>query len=150
MGVILEIKSDTSVLFNRGLVMLSCVQPILSSRVIALQVFPRVNFCLSEMHKQVWHLPLSKHKLMLHYRQSVNSVNVCLSMMDDVSTTLKAATFLNLKSCIFRDSRRDGPDSRPPTPCCLTLTNGTIWLLLSGQHVFFLGERHIWLWIISP
>lgn len=96
------------------------------------------HFPLSEIHKQAWHLPLSKQRLMLHYRQSVNLVNVCLSMMDDVSTTLKGDRFLNLKSCIFRDSRRDAPDSRPPTPCCLTLTSGRIWLLLSGRHVFSL------------
>ncbi len=104
---------------------------------------------LSEMHKQAWHLPLSKQRLMLHYSQSVNLLNVCLSMMDDMSRTLKGDCFLNLKSCIFRDSRRDAPDSRPPTPCCLTLTRGRIWLLLSGQRVFSL-ERHIWPWIISP
>lgn len=30
------------------------------------------------MHKQVWSLPLSKQKLMLHYRQSVNLESVCL------------------------------------------------------------------------
>lgn len=37
-----------------------------------------LHFPFSEMHKQKWHLPLSKQRLMLHYRQSVNMVNVCL------------------------------------------------------------------------
>lgn len=127
--MIIGAKSNISFVFDSfSLVMLSCIM----CNILFLAVnwlyksFHRQiwtpDFPCSEMHKQTWHLLQSKQRLMLYYRQSVISVNVCLSMIDDVSTTLKGGCFLNLKSCIFRDSMHDTPDNRPPTPCCLALT----------------------------
>lgn len=153
MGVfLLEVKRDLSlVLEGSSLVVLSCV---LSSWEIASHVYSQANLNftfspLSEMHKQTWHLPLSKQRLMLHYYQSVNLVlNVCLKYDGWCLDHIKRRSLP--KPEILHIQRQKAWCSRQPTPCCLMLTSSRIWLLLSGRDVFFLGERHIWPWIISP
>lgn len=78
--MILGIEWCISFVERLSLVMHSCVlcsTVFLARKWLHRQIWT-LHFLFSEMHKQAWHLPLSKQRLMLHYRQSVNMVNVCL------------------------------------------------------------------------
>lgn len=76
--MIIGIKSDTSVLFlaKSSHPLLYHVQHIISGSYRSFhrqKMNSRATHAHSEMYKLAWCLPLSKHKLILHYRQSVIS-----------------------------------------------------------------------------